>query len=224
MGESYIAQNAARIRTSIQAAAERGHRHPNDVRIVAVTKTAGPDVLPLLLEEGIQDAGENRWQVAREKFEHPKSTEFTWHFIGTLQTNKVKYIAPRFDWVHSVDSVELAEALAKAAVKLNRNINLLLQVNVAEEPQKHGFAAAACLDAVRRIRELPGVTLRGLMTMAPIVQRAEDTRWVFRELRLLRDRIRGDLDLVDFDQLSMGMSDDFPVAIEEGATLSLIHI
>lgn len=219
MEDSYIKQNLNGILKTVWQSASNAGRSAHDIRIVAITKTAPSEVLPLLLDAGISDAGENRWQVARDKFEHPDASRLTWHFVGSLQTNKVKYIVPRFDWVHSVDSIELADALSHGAVKFERNLQILLQVNVAEEPQKHGFNAESCAEAVRRIQALPGLSLRGLMTMAPIVDRAEDARPVFRQLRSLLEGIRDDFSLEAFDQLSMGMSDDFAIAIEEGATM-----
>nr|WP_284200240.1 YggS family pyridoxal phosphate-dependent enzyme [Alicyclobacillus sacchari] len=167
----------------------------------------------------VRDAAENRWQAAREKLEHQASALLTWHFIGTLQTNKVKYIAPRFDWIHSVDRLELAVALAQAAERAGRTLNVLMQVNVAQESQKHGFAPEICLEAARAIAGMPSLALRGLMTMAPQVDDPELARPVFRALRELRDDVRARLSLAAFDELSMGMSQDYPIAIEEGATM-----
>jgi PLP dependent protein len=215
----YIHENVSTIRESIKEAALRVGRRPEDVRIVAVTKTVDKGVLPALLSAGVSDAAENRWQVAREKFDHPTAGDMTWHFIGSLQTNKVKYIVPRFHWIHSVDRQELALALSQEATKLNRNLSVLLQVNVANEPLKHGFHIDDTLRMAKLISTYPGMTLRGLMTMAPVVENSEDVRSVFRQLRTLQKEIRDKLSLESFAECSMGMSDDFQVAIEEGATI-----
>ncbi|GLG01097.1 YggS family pyridoxal phosphate enzyme [Alicyclobacillus hesperidum subsp. aegles] len=219
MDFAYVQENVAAIRLHVEAACAKAGRDPADVRVIAVTKTAPPDILPALPANGITDAAENRWQAAREKLMHPAATQLTWHFIGTLQTNKVKYVAPRFDWVHSVDRLELALALAEAAQRLARTLNVLIQVNVAQESQKHGFPPEACLEAATAMIGMPNLVLRGLMTMAPQVDDPEQVRPVFRTLRELRDDLQSRLSLATFDQLSMGMSQDFPVAIEEGATM-----
>lgn len=219
---AYIKDNVISVQSGVKAAVERSNRLLDDVRIVAVTKSVGPEVLPALLEVNVVDVAENRWQIARDKLAHPSSTAFRWHFIGSLQLNKVKYIAPRFDWVHSADREELCVALSHEATRVGRTLQVLLQVNVAEEPQKHGFQVDHVASAANRLMGLPGIALRGLMTMAPAMTSDEDAkrvRGVFRVLRQLQTDLKQRLSLETFDQLSMGMSSDYPLAIEEGATM-----
>lgn len=219
MDYGFVNDRVEEVRARVAAACQRVGRHPADVRIVAVTKTASADVLPALHAAGIRDAGENRWQIARDKLQHPAATSFVWHFIGTIQTNKVKYVVPRFAWVHSLDRPELAHALSEEAARRGLVVNVLVQVNVSGEAQKHGVPPEEAEHLVRLARELPGLSVRGLMTMAPVAERAEDVRYVFAGLRALMHDLRSRLSLEAFDQLSMGMSDDFDVAVEEGATI-----
>ncbi|WP_206918031.1 YggS family pyridoxal phosphate-dependent enzyme [Alicyclobacillus suci] len=219
MDDSYILKNVEQVRTQVQRALSRRSRPADAVRIIAVTKSATSDVLPLLANAGIFDAAENRWQVARDKFEHPAAKRFEWHFIGSLQTNKVKYIVPRFNWVHSVDRLELARALSQEAVKQSRMLNVLLQVNIAREPQKHGFFAEDVKAVAGAVVALPNLVLRGFMAMAPKVNDMEETRPVFRAMDELLAKTRQTLGLPQLTELSMGMSEDYPVAVEEGATM-----
>lgn len=214
-----IARNVASVRAEIGAALKKAGREADAVRLIAVTKTATADVLPELLKNGVGDAAENRWQVARDKFEHPSASAFDWHFIGPLQTNKLKYVLPRFSWIHAVDRLELAQAISDEAGRRNCSPQLLLQVNVAREPQKHGFAPEEALAAAKVIAQMPNLSLRGLMTMAPLAADSEETRPVFRGLYQLWQEIQRALGIASFDQLSMGMSNDFGVAVEEGATM-----
>lgn len=215
----YIADRVRRVRENVNQALVRSGRDGAAVDVIAVTKSAPPEVLPALFEAGITDAAENRWQVARDKLAHPAAERFKWHFIGSLQTNKVKYIVPRFDWIHSVDRLELAEALSREAAKTGRTLNILLQVNIAREPQKQGFHQEDVRRVVELVAQLPHLELRGLMTMAPKVAHSEESRPIFRALDELSRQVREDMQLPAFDQLSMGMSDDYPVAVEEGATM-----
>ncbi|WP_304458361.1 YggS family pyridoxal phosphate-dependent enzyme [Alicyclobacillus sendaiensis] len=219
MDYGFVPQRVEEIRARVARACARSGRDPAAVRLVAVIKTATPDVLPALLAAGIRDVAENRWQMARDKLAHPAAPSFEWHFIGTLQTNKVKYVVPRFAWVHSLDRPELARALSEEAVRRGALVNVLVQVNISGETQKHGVAPEEAEDLVRLARDLPGLAVRGLMTMAPMVDEPEDVRYVFTGLRALRDDLKSRLGLEAFDELSMGMSDDFEVAVEEGATM-----
>lgn len=222
MDYSYIKNNVTAVRATVDLAAKRAHRNAQEIRVVAVTKSVSEDVLPALLAEDVVDVAENRWQVARDKLSHPLADQFHWHFIGSLQLNKVKYIVPRFEWIHAVDREELYQALSSEATRLERTLQVLLQVNVAEEPQKHGFRLDDVTAAAKRLQGLPGISLRGLMTMAPMLgpeSNVDVARDVFRTLCRLQGELRHTLSLETFDQLSMGMSDDYPIAIEEGATL-----
>ncbi len=194
----------------IEAAARRAGRDPADVRLVAVTK--GHDLAEIerkVLRYGDFPLGENRVQEARAKIAAWPERE--WHFIGPLQRNKVRYLRP-FRLVHSVDSLRLAEALAARAEREGYRPRILLEVNVAREPQKHGLDPDEVDAAVRAVRGLEPLELRGLMTMAPLAEDPEEVRWVFRELAQMARHL-------GLPELSMGMSGDFEVAVEEGATL-----
>ncbi len=194
----------------IEAAALRAGRDPAGVRLVAVTK--GHDLAEIerkVLRYGDFPLGENRVQEARAKIAAWPERE--WHFIGPLQRNKVRHLRP-FRLVHSVDSLRLAEALAARAEREGYRPRILLEVNVAREPQKHGLDPDEVDAAVRAVRGLEPLELRGLMTMAPLAGDPEEVRWVFRDLAQMA-RYLG------LPELSMGMSGDFEVAVEEGATL-----
>jgi PLP dependent protein len=206
-----IRANVERVRAAVARACGRAGRSPDDVLLVAVSKTVEAERIRLALAAGIPALGENRVQEAREKIEtlgHP----VPWHLIGSLQTNKAKEAARLFDWIQSVDRVELARELSRRAHALDRTLDILLQVNLGEEPQKAGVAPAelkALLDATAGLESL---RIRGLMAIPPAVETAEAARPFFRRLRELRDG-------AGLEHLSMGMSGDFEVAIEEGATL-----
>jgi pyridoxal phosphate enzyme (YggS family) len=214
-----IAANVARVRARIAEAALRCGRHPEDVALVGVTKTVGVDRIRELVACGVRALGENRVQEARGKVGAVPGV--SWHLVGSLQRNKVKEALRLFEVIHSVDSLGLAEELSRRSVEAGagRRVDVLLQVNISGEPQKHGVApeetAALAAAAVR----LPGLRVRGLMGMAPLVADPEAARPYFRRLRELRDRVREAVADAGINDLSMGMTDDFEVAIEEGATV-----
>jgi len=211
--------NLERIQAQIETACLKSGRKPETVKLVTVTKSVEPTEIPVLLDLGLREFGENRWQVAKPKLELECAAQAAWHFIGTLQLNKVKYIVPRFQWIHSIDSTELGQAISQAAMKHDREINALVQVNVSGEQQKHGIYPEETFSVVEQLWRLPGIRLRGLMTMAPKTDDPESTRFVFRELARVLSDLQKKFDPDVMNQLSMGMSDDFPVAIEEGATI-----
>jgi pyridoxal phosphate enzyme (YggS family) len=206
-----IAQNIERIRVRIDAAARRAERDPAAVRLIGATKSVAPDVVEAAIEAGLRDLGENFVQEASER----KATlggvagEATWHFIGHLQTNKAAAALGLFDVIQSVDSLRLAEQLSRRATT---PLKVLLEVNVGGEASKFGFAPHEVADAVSRLAKLPNLDLTGLMTIAPPASDPEDVRPAFRELRELAGAN-------GLTELSMGMTDDFEVAIEEGATM-----
>jgi len=214
-----IGTNIALVRARIAQAAVRGGRSPESVTLVAVTKTIGIDRIREAVAHGLRVFGENRVQEAREKV--PQFPEASWHLIGSLQRNKVKEAVRLFHLIHSVDSVALAEEVGRRALAggAGAPIEILIQVNVSEEPQKHGIPPAETAVVVGEVARIPGVRVRGLMGMAPVVAAPEDTRPFFRRLREIRDRVRDHLAEVALPDLSMGMSDDFEIAIEEGATM-----
>jgi len=211
-----LATNIANVRARIRAAAERGGRRADDVLLVAVTKTVDAARVRDAAALGLRTFGENRVQEAREKI--PAVSGVSWHLIGSLQRNKAKEAVRLFDVLESVDSEALAEELSRRAVEQERAVDVLVQVNVAREPQKHGASPEEAAAVVRRTAALPGLRLRGLMTIAPAVSDPDEVRPVFRALRELRENLQRVLGTA-LPELSMGMSEDFEVAIEEGATM-----
>jgi pyridoxal phosphate enzyme (YggS family) len=227
-----IQGNLARVRERIGAAARRVGREPSDVTLVAVTKTHPPDVVAIAYQAGVCDFGENRVEEAMDKIplvqEGIADQSLCWHMIGHLQSRKARRAAVLFDWIHSVDSVRLAQRISRACEESGKTIRILLEVNVSGESTKYGFdvspargdaAKNAFLADVDQILALPHLKLCGLMTMAPIVAQADQARPVFSALRMLRDDLKSRFPEVGWGELSMGMTDDFEVAIEEGATM-----
>ena len=212
-----IAVRYEAVRRQVADAADACGRDPSDVTIVAVTKTVGVEEVTAALAAGVRDFGENRVQEFLGK--HGLFPEARWHFIGTLQTNKVKDVVGKAHLIHSVDSMRLLSHIERRATERGVVQPVLLQVNISGEQAKHGLTVADLPDAIREASQMDSVEVRGLMTMAPLA-RAEDVRWVFRELREARDSLRATLpDRVELEHLSMGMSGDFRVAVEEGATI-----
>ena len=207
--------NLRSIRQAITRSAERVGRDPVEVVLVAVTKTLPVERIREAIGLGLTKLGENRVQEALPKIEEIGPADLDWHLIGHLQTNKVKFIEGRFRMVQSVDSVGLAEALD---ARLQSALDVLIEVNVAEEPQKTGALTADLPELARAVNGAAHLRLRGLMTVAPMVADAEQVRPVFRELRSLRDTTSQQLG-VSLAVLSMGMTDDYQIAIEEGATM-----
>ena len=205
-----IAERVAHVRQRVERAAERAGRSPADVTIVAVSKGFPPSAIDEAVVAGIADLGENRVQEAAAKIVALRPLPITWHLVGHLQTNKAKTALELFDIIHSVDSLHLAEVLSHP--DRSGPLPILLEVNAAGEATKFGFPPGEVAAAAQAIARLPHLDLRGLMTVAPFVSDPETVRPVFRELRRLRDAL-------GLRELSMGMTDDFEVAIEEGATL-----
>jgi PLP dependent protein len=206
-----IRANVERVQERVARAAERGGRRPEDVLLIAVSKTVEVDRIRQAVAAGIRALGENRVQEAKEKVAI-LGRPAPWHLIGHLQTNKVKDALTLFDVIHSIDRLDLARECDRRASASGRVVDALLEVNVAGEASKGGFApgeVAAALDSLARLDHL---RLHGLMAIPPVVENAEDSRAWFRDLRALAERH-------GLKQLSMGMSADFEVAIEEGATM-----
>jgi PLP dependent protein len=212
-----VAARVAEARRMVDAAARRAGRDPASVSIVAVTKTFPPAAVTAALAAGLEDIGENYVQEAAVK-RAAVSAPAAWHLIGGLQRNKVRAALRIFDRVHTVDGPALAAALADEAERAARRLPVLLQVNVAGEPGKRGVRPEGAESLARVVLGRASLALDGLMTIPPEPVRAEDSRRHFRVLRELRDRMRERLG-VELPHLSMGMSDDFVVAVEEGATL-----
>ena len=212
-----ILLNLQDVRRRIQQALERSGRHGQSVRLVAVTKTVGVEEARTLLELGQEDLAENRVKEALAKQEAlPRAR---WHLIGHLQTNKVKRALEFFDWIHSVDSLHLAREISKRAERLGREVDVLLEVNTSGEASKYGVTPEELPALAEAVSQLPRIRVRGLMTIAPIVERPEEARPYFVMLRELRDRLVEEGVVAELPHLSMGMTDDFEVAVEEGATM-----
>lgn len=206
-----LERNLREVEGRIARAAERVGRSPGEVTIVVVTKNIETEAIKLALESGVKHVGENRVQEARKKIESLSTLvpRPVWHMVGHLQANKAKTAAEIFDIIHSVDSVRLAQAVSQRA---QSTIPVLLQVNISGEVTKSGFSVVELSQAAEEIARLPRLEVRGLMTIAPMVADAEEARPIFRKLRQLRDEL-------GLEHLSMGMTDDFEVAVEEGATM-----
>lgn len=219
MDKTTLAHNIERVKETIAAACHKSGRRPEDVQLIAVTKYASGETTRAVLDLGLEHIGESRAQEAVPKYE-ALGERGTWHFIGHLQRNKVKDVLGRFTYIHSLDRYSLAKEINKRAERHDLEVDCLIQVNVAGEARKFGLAPAEVAEFAKEVTELPYVRIVGLMTMAPFVENAEEVRPVFRELRSLRDRLYElELSQVDKLELSMGMSNDYEVAVEEGATM-----
>ncbi|MFH1450839.1 MAG: YggS family pyridoxal phosphate-dependent enzyme [archaeon] len=202
--------NITDIRKRIDAALERADRH-NEVRIVAVAKGVEIPIIKKAIAAGINSIGENRVQEAEEK-KNMIEEDVSWHMIGHLQSNKARLAASIFDWVHSVDTLKLASRLNTMCADLDKKLNILIQVNISGEKTKAGAREETLKPLIEHINKLPHLKLMGLMTMAPHYENPEETRPVFRELLRLKN-------LYSLPYISMGMTNDFEVAVEEGANI-----
>lgn len=213
-----VEKNISEVKKRISEAAKAAGRNENEVTLIAVSKTKPVEMIKEAYDTGIRDFGENKVQEIMEKYPLLPS-DIRWHLIGHLQTNKVKYIIDKVCMIHSVDSLKLAEEISRQAVKHNVTVDILIEVNVAAEESKFGVRPEDVTDLCRDISTLPGIRIRGLMTVAPFTADPEENRPVFCALRQLFVDIDGkNIDNVCMDCLSMGMSGDYTVAIEEGAT------
>lgn len=220
---NHLTEALPRVQDAIAEAAVRSGRGPKDVRLVAVTKAHPNGVVDAALEAGLTDLGENRVEglAARLETKHrdrPAWSAVRWHMIGHIQSRKAATVAQIADWVQSVDSLKLARRLSAAAGDLGRELDVLVQVNTSGEDAKGGFPVQEALEAVHAVTDLPGLKVQGLMTMAPFIEDEAVLRSVFAGLRGLRDRCR-ELPGFGAGELSMGMSNDFEIAIEEGSTM-----
>ena len=212
-----IAENLERVRSQIAGAAAKSGRSPDAVELVAITKTHPAEKVREAIEAGQSLFGESRVQEARSKIpELPSNVR--WHFVGHLQKNKVRQALPLFEMVHSVDSLALAQDMNRIAEEEGLHPRALLEVNVAGEGSKFGFSPEKLRDQMEELLALSRLSILGLMTVPPLTRESEVSRKHFAELRELRDRLQTEF-RVDFAQLSMGMTQDFSIAVEEGATL-----
>lgn len=213
-----VMERKQEVEARIAAVCRQSGRQVKDIKIIAVTKYVSLETTEQVFDTGLLHVGENRWQDVKPKWEalHDRGT---WHFLGHLQTNKVKDVIGKFAYVHSLDRMSLAKELDKQAAVLGIEVNCFLQVNISGEETKYGVAPDDFFDFAEEVSKLKHIHVVGLMTMAPYELEAEETRPVFRGLRELRDRLN-DRNMFPYEvnELSMGMSSDFEVAIEEGAT------
>lgn len=214
-----VGENYKEVLSIVQKTAENSNREKADVTLIAVSKTKPVELLKQAYDAGARDFGENKVQEIMAKYDKLPS-DIRWHMIGHLQTNKVKYIADKVYMIHSVDSEKLAATISKEAVKAGRVIPILIEVNVAKEDTKFGIMPEDAEDFIRSINSLPGIAIKGLMTIAPFVENGEENREYFQALKQLSvDIMQKNIDNVSMDFLSMGMSGDYETAIEEGANL-----
>jgi pyridoxal phosphate enzyme (YggS family) len=222
MAVNSISSNLAYLKRHIQQIANQSGRSAEEITLVAVSKTRTLDDVKLAIEAGQKDFGENTIQDALTKIPELEATDARWHFIGHLQSNKAKQIPGNFHWIHSVDSLKLAQKLSHAMEKspVDEPLNCLIQVNVVAEASKSGLNSGDVVPFVERLLslELPRLRWRGLMTIG-VQGDDKQTRTAFIDLRHLLEQCQQEFALVDFNQLSMGMTKDYPIAIEEGATL-----
>jgi hypothetical protein len=219
MRDASLAANLQAVRARIAAAAQRAGRAPDEVTLVAVSKTVPAERVAAAYALGLRDFGENRVEEGLPK-QAALPGDVRWHMIGHVQSRKAREAARQFALVHSVDSLKLAQRLAREAQAAGRVLPVLLEVNVSGEAAKYGFRPGATFEAeVAALLALPGLRVRGLMTMAPIVADPDEARPVFAALRALRAVLAARFPQADWRELSMGMTDDFEVAVEEGATL-----
>jgi PLP dependent protein len=212
-----ISENLERVREQIARAAAKSGRAPDEIELVAITKTHPAGRVREAIEAGQTLFGESRVQEARIKIPELPSN-IHWHFVGHLQKNKMRPALPLFELIHSVDSLALAQDMDRIAEEEGLHPRVLLEVNVAGEGSKFGFSPDKLREQMEGLLALPRLSILGLMTIPPLVEEAEASRKYFVQLRELRDRLQADFH-VDLAQLSMGMTQDFPIAVEEGATL-----
>lgn len=214
-----IEQNIAQVRQNIKQAAEKAGRNPDDILLLAVSKTKPVEQIKEAVACGCTALGENKVQEIMDKYE-PMGEGVHWHLIGHLQTNKVKYIIDKVDCIHSVESIRLAEEIEKRAAAKDKVMDILVEVNIAQEESKFGIAVDAVESFLQELSNFPHIRVRGLMTVAPFVENPEENRGYFRKMReLLVDINAKKIHNINMDVLSMGMTGDYMVAIEEGATI-----
>ena len=211
--------NMIDIKNKIDKACELSNRNKEEVTLIAVSKTVDVDAIKEAINSGATDFGENKPQELARKFE-TIGDDVNWHLIGSLQTNKVKYIIDKVYMIHSIDRFSLCDEIQKRAEKIGKTINCLIQVNISKEESKHGILEEDAIDFVKTIaKNYPNIRIKGLMTMAPNTDDKELVRSVFKGLKDLAIKIdKENIENISMDELSMGMSNDFEIAVEEGAT------
>lgn len=214
-----VAENLAQVQKNINESCNKINRDPNEVTLIAVSKTKPVEMLKEAYDAGARVFGENKVQEIVDKYDQMPS-DVKWHMIGHLQRNKVKYIIDKVALIHSVDSIRLAETIEKEAAKHNITANILIEVNVAKEESKFGLMPEELDELIDKIKDFNHIQVKGLMTIAPFVENPETNREIFRSLRKLSvDISNKNVDNVNVSILSMGMTNDYEVAVEEGATM-----
>ncbi|HLP17137.1 MAG TPA: YggS family pyridoxal phosphate-dependent enzyme [Bacteroidota bacterium] len=213
-----VADNIRHILDGVEAACLRLGRSPDSVRLIAVGKTFSPETIREAVDAGIADIGENYVQEAVGKRSALDDARIRWHFIGHLQTNKVKYIAEWVAMIQSVDNIRCAQEIQKHAARLGRSIDVLVEVNTSAEATKFGVKPDEAVAFVKSLSDLPNVNIKGLMTIGPFTDNADESRASFRTLKRLIDEINAGRE-EPLTELSMGMTHDYPIALEEGATM-----
>ena len=214
-----ITENLEQVRRNIVEACKAVNRDPSEVTLISVSKTKPVSMLQEAYDAGSRDFGENKVQEIMDKYPQLPS-DIRWHMIGHLQRNKVKYIVDKVALIHSVDSLRLAETIENEAAKHNVTVPILIEVNVAQEESKFGLKTEEVLSLVESVAVLPHINIKGLMTIAPYVEDPEENREIFRELKKLSvDIAAKNINNVNMSVLSMGMTGDYQVAVQEGATM-----
>lgn len=215
-----IRENIDGILKRVHDTCKKTGRNPDDITIVAVSKTVDYQRAKEAVEAGINNLGENRVQELVKKYEELKNTGVKWHMIGHLQKNKVKYIIDKTVLIHSVESLELAEEINKRANKNNLTANVLIELNIGEEESKFGINEESVYNFISSMEKFDNIKVLGLMTVAPFCENPEDVRWVFKKMKNIYDKVSTmNLQNVHMKYLSMGMTNDFEVAIEEGSNI-----
>ncbi|QJA09255.1 YggS family pyridoxal phosphate-dependent enzyme [Romboutsia sp. CE17] len=216
----FIKENIQVVNEKIENAALKSNRNKDDITLLGVTKTVDTDAILEAINCGITNVGENKPQELARKYE-VIGDKVKWHLIGTLQTNKVKYIIDKVSMIHSLDRESLCEEIQKRAEKIDRKIDCLVQVNISKEESKHGLEVEDAIEFIKNVsNKYKNINIKGLMTMAPFTANEDEIRKVFRGLKDLSLEIKNlNIPRVTMDELSMGMSNDYEIAIEEGATI-----
>lgn len=216
----YIKENIDEIKSNIKKYASRSKRDEKDILLLAVTKTVDVDKIEKAIDCGITDVAENKPQELAKKYDII-GNKVKWHLIGSLQTNKVKYIIDKVDLIHSLDRISLCEEIQKRAEIINKDINCLVQVNISQEQSKHGLDKEEVQEFIEEVsKSYKNIKIKGLMTMAPLTQEEDIVRNVFYQLKNLSTEIKkANIKNVEMNTLSMGMSNDYEIAIEEGSTI-----
>lgn len=215
-----IIENIDDILKKIDDTCKKTGRNSKDITVIAVSKTVDSKRAKEAVEAGVENLGENRVQELVKKYDELNDTDIKWHMIGHLQKNKVKYIIDKTVLIHSVESIELAEEINKRAIKNNLTSNVLIELNIGEEESKFGINEDNIYDFVKNMEQFENIKVLGLMTVAPFCEDPEDVRWVFKKMKNINDKISTmNLRNTEMKYLSMGMTNDYEVAIEEGSNI-----